>query len=167
VLKHFPGHGHASGDSHTGGVVTPSLDQLKNLDLEPYRNLVSQTPVGVMIGHMVVPDLTDGNPASLSLQAVALLRSGTGYGGPRFDGPIFTDDLSTMKAITDRYPVPEAVLKALQAGNDNALWVSDTEVPAVLDRLVAALDHHELNIADIDASVRRMAKAKALSGCPH
>src|SRR6202000_328447 len=51
VLKHFPGHGHASGDSHTGGVVTPSLAELKNLDLGPYRTLVSQAPVGVMVGH--------------------------------------------------------------------------------------------------------------------
>ena len=167
VLKHFPGHGHASGDSHTGGVVTPSLAELKNLDLGPYRTLVSQAPVGVMVGHMVVPGLTDGSPASLSPTAVTLLRTGTGYGGPAFDGPVFTDDLSTMKAITDRFTVPEAVLKALQAGNDTALWVTNSEVPAVLDRLVAALANHELSMANIDASVRRMAKAKALSGCPH
>ena len=39
VLKHFPGHGHGSGDSHTGGVVTPPLDQLQNDDLVPYRTL--------------------------------------------------------------------------------------------------------------------------------
>jgi len=167
VLKHFPGHGHASGDSHTSGVVTPSLDDLKNLDLGPYRTLVAQAPVGVMIGHMVVPGLTDGNPASLSPAAVVLLRNGTDYGGPRFDGPVFTDDLSTMKAITDKYTVPQAVLKALQAGNDTALWVTDTEIPAVLDRLEAAVDKHELTMANIDASVRRMAKAKAVSGCHH
>jgi beta-N-acetylhexosaminidase len=165
VLKHFPGHGHASGDSHTGGVTTPSLDQLKSLDLGPYRTLVAQAPVGVMIGHMVVPDLTKGGPASLSPDAVNLLRTGTGYGGPPFDGPVFTDDLSTMKAITDIYSVPEAVLKALQAGADTALWVTNTEVSAVLDRLEAAVKDHELNIDKINDSVRRMAKAKALSRC--
>jgi beta-N-acetylhexosaminidase len=165
VLKHFPGHGRASGDSHMGGVVTPSLDELKTLDLEPYRKLAGELPVGVMIGHMVVPGLTDGGPASLSPAAVNLLRAGTGYGGPPFDGPLFTDDLSTMKAITNVYKVPDAVLKALQAGADTALWVSDTEVPAVLDRLVVALDSHELNIAKIDDSVRRMAKAKGFARC--
>jgi beta-N-acetylhexosaminidase len=167
VLKHFPGHGRASGDSHTGGVVTPSLEDLKTLDLVPYQTLAAQAPVGVMIGHMVVPDLTDGNPASLSRAAVNLLRTGTAYGGQRFDGPVFTDDLSTMKAITDIYTVPEAVLKALQAGADTALWVTNTEVPAVLDRLVAALANHELSMANIDASVRRMAKAKAMNRCGH
>ena len=49
-------------------------------------------------------------PASLSPAAVNLLRTGTDYGGQPFDGPVFTDDLSTMKAITDVYSVPEAVL---------------------------------------------------------
>jgi beta-N-acetylhexosaminidase len=165
VLKHFPGHGRASGDSHTGGVVTPPLDELKSLDLGPYRTLVGQAPVGVMIGHMVVPGLTKGGPASLSPDAVNLLRTGTGYGGPPFDGPVFTDDLSTMKAITDIYNVPDAVLKALQAGSDTALWVTNTEVSAVLDRLVAAVTNHDLNIDNINESVRRMAKVKGMNRC--
>ncbi|MBV9721112.1 MAG: hypothetical protein JO082_04250, partial [Mycobacterium sp.] len=77
VLKHFPGHGRASGDSHTGGVVDPPLDDLKTLDLVPYQTLTAELPVGVMIGHMVVPGLTDGGPASLSPAAVKLLRTGT------------------------------------------------------------------------------------------
>lgn len=167
VLKHFPGHGRASGDSHKGWVVTPALPELKSLDLGPYRTLLGQLPVGVMIGHMQVPGLTGNDPASLSSAAVALLRKGSDYGGPPFNGPVFTDDLSTMKAITERYSVPEAVLKALQAGNDTALWVSTTEVPAVLDRLEAALAHGELSPPAVDASVRRMANAKAFSNCGH
>jgi beta-N-acetylhexosaminidase len=167
VLKHFPGHGHASGDSHTGGVTTPSLDELKSSDLGPYRTLVGQAPVGVMIGHMVVPDLTKGGPASLSPDAVNLLRTGSDYGGPPFDGPVFTDDLSTMKAITDIYSVPDAVLKALQAGADTALWVTNTEVSKVLDGLVAAVTDHKLNIDNVNESVRRMAKVKAMDRCGH
>ncbi len=168
VLKHFPGHGHASGDSHATGVVTPPLDELQGVDLVPYRTLVAQAPVGVMIGHMQVPGLTGSDPASLSAAAIALLRNGIGYGGPPFDGPVFTDDLGSMRAITDRYGVAEAVLKALQAGNDTALWVSTTAVPAVLDRLVSALNAGELSLPDIEASVRRMAAAKAFnSPCGH
>ncbi len=167
VLKHFPGHGRASGDSHTGEVVTPPLDDLKKLDLIPYRTLVAPAPVGVMIGHMQVPGLTGSDPASLSQAAVTLLRNGTGYGGPPFDGPVFTDDLSTMKAITDRYDVADAVLKALQAGADTALWVSTTEVPAVLDKLVSALAAGELSMPNIDASVQRMAAAKTFNRCGH
>lgn len=162
VLKHFPGHGRASGDSHATGVVTPPLDEMQGVDLVPYRTLVSQAPVGVMVGHMQVPGLTGSEPASLSAAAIALLRNGKGYGGPVFNGPVFTDDLSSMRAITDRYGIAEAVLKALQAGNDTALWVSTTAVPAVLDRLVSALNAGELSMPNIEASVRRMAAAKAL-----
>jgi beta-N-acetylhexosaminidase len=167
VLKHFPGHGHASGDSHQTGVVTPPLDDLQKLDLVPYQTLTAETPVGVMVGHMQVPGLTGDDQASLSPKAYALLRTG-GYGGPPFNGPVFTDDLSSMKAITDEYGVAQAVLKALQAGADTALWVTTTEVPAVLDQLVSALNGGELDIANIDTSVRRMAAAKAFSSpCGH
>jgi beta-N-acetylhexosaminidase len=167
VLKHFPGHGHASGDSHQTGVVTPPLDDLQKLDLLPYHTLTAQGTVGVMVGHMQVPGLTGDDQASLSPKAYALLRTG-GYGGPPFNGPVFTDDLSSMKAITDQYGVAQAVLKALQAGADTALWVTTTEVPAVLDQLVSALNGGELDIANIDASVRRMAAAKAFSSpCGH
>lgn len=54
VLKHFPGHGHGSGDSHTGGVVTPPLADLQTSDLVPYRSLVAAAPVAVMVGHLQV-----------------------------------------------------------------------------------------------------------------
>jgi beta-N-acetylhexosaminidase len=160
VLKHFPGHGHGAGDSHTGGVTTPPLAELQNDDLVPYRTLVSAAPVGVMIGHLQVPGLTGDQPASLSPAAVKLLRDGTGYAAPSFNGPVFTDDLSSMAAIKDRYGVPDAVLRALQAGIDVALWVTTDEVPAVLDRLEKATAAGELKMPAVDASVLRMVAVK-------
>ncbi len=168
VLKHFPGHGHGSGDSHTGGVTTPPLDELQHDDLVPYRTLVAEAPVAVMIGHMQVPGLTGDQPASLSLAAVQLLRGGSGYGGPPFDGPVFSDDLSSMAAINQRFGVPDAVLRTLQAGIDTALWVTTDEVPAVLDRLEKAVAAGELAMPAIDASLQRMAAVKRSgSGCGH
>ncbi|HZU46006.1 MAG TPA: glycoside hydrolase family 3 N-terminal domain-containing protein [Mycobacterium sp.] len=160
VLKHFPGHGHGSGDSHTGAVTTPPLQELQNDDLVPYRTLVSAGRVGVMIGHMQVPGLTGTQPASLSPAAVQLLRGGVGYGGPPFDGPVFSDDLSSMAAISDRFGVADAVLRTLQAGSDTALWVTTDEVPAVLDRLEKALAAGELTTPAVDKSVLRMAAVK-------
>ncbi|MCX8563282.1 glycoside hydrolase family 3 protein [Mycolicibacterium mucogenicum] len=162
VLKHFPGHGHASGDSHQGGVVTPPLARLETLDLVPYQALTTQQPVAVMVGHMQVPGLTDSDPASLSPAAYDLLRRGTYGGGPAhpFHGPVFTDDLSSMGAITQRYSVPEAVLKALQAGADTALWITTKEVPEVLDRLQQAVDSGELPTDRVDDAVRHMAVTK-------
>src|SRR4051812_4530 len=159
VLKHFPGHGHGSGDTHTGSVVTPPIGDLQNDDLIPYRTLDTQAPVGVMVGHIEVPGLTGSDPASLSPAAYALLRSGE-YGGPPFNGPVFTDDLSSMQAISDRFGVAEAALRSLQAGADVALWVTTGEVPAVLDRLEKALAAGELTMPQGDASVLRMAGMK-------
>jgi beta-N-acetylhexosaminidase len=158
VLKHFPGHGHGSGDSHTAGVVmTPPLDQLMTSDLVPYQTLTTQGPVAVMMGHLEVPGLTGDQPASLSAAAVNLLRSG-GYGGPGFNGPIFSDDLSSMAAISSRYGVAEAVLRTLQAGVDVALWITTDEVPAVLDRLESAVSAGELAMPAVEGSILRMAK---------
>jgi beta-N-acetylhexosaminidase len=162
VLKHFPGHGHGSGDSHTGAVTTPPLAELQNDDLVPYRTLTTQGPVAVMVGHMEVPGLTGTDPASLSAAAYELLRSG-GYGGPPFGGLVYTDDLSSMAAINERYGVGDAVLRALQAGADVGLWITTDEVPAVLDRLEKAVAAGELNISAVDASVQRVAAAKGSS----
>ena len=158
VLKHFPGHGHGSGDSHTAGaVMTPPLDQLMASDLVPYQTLTAEGPVAVMLGHLEVPGLTGDTPASLSPAAVNLLRSG-GYGGPGFNGPIFSDDLSSMAAISSRYGVAEAVLRTLQAGVDVALWITTDEVPAVLDRLEKAVSAGELAMPAVEGSILRMAK---------
>ncbi len=164
VLKHFPGHGHGSGDSHLGDVTTPPLDQLKASDLVPYRTLTTMPPVAVMVGHLEVPGLTTDEPTSLTPGAYQLLRSGD-YGGPPFDGLVFTDDLSSMKAISDHFGVPQAVLKALQAGADIALWVTTDEVPAVLDGLEAAVDAGQLDAKKVDASVLKIAGIKGKS--PH
>jgi len=165
VLKHFPGHGSASGDSHTGAVTTPPLDQLQDSDLVPFRNLVD-TEVGVMLGHLSVPGLTsDGLPASLSPQAVELLRDGTGYDAPPFTGVIFTDDLSGMKAITDRFDIADAVEQALKSGVTSALWLTTDDVPRVLDHLEDAVAKGRLPQSQVDASVLTVARAKGAVSC--
>ncbi|PQM46172.1 Putative O-methyltransferase [Mycobacterium talmoniae] len=97
---------------------------------------------------------------SYVVEAVRLLREGTGYHGPAFDGPVFSDDLSSMAAISEHYGVPDAVLHSLQAGVDVALWVTTDEVGAVLDRLEQAVGAGELTTPAVDASLRRVAAIK-------
>ncbi|MEV0771683.1 glycoside hydrolase family 3 N-terminal domain-containing protein [Nocardia salmonicida] len=166
VIKHFPGHGSGSGDSHTGAVTTPPLDQLQNTDLVPFRDLVN-SGAAVMVGHLDVPGLTDpGVPASISPAAMTLLREGTGYGAPPFNGPIFTDDLSGMAAITARMSIVDAVEATLLAGADNALWISSDAVPQVLDRLEQSVSSGKLPADRVDTSVLRMARYKGVAlGC--
>lgn len=165
VIKHFPGHGSASGDSHTGAVTTPPLAQLLTSDLVPFQGL-ADTGVGVMLGHLEVPGLTAPNvPASVSPDAVALLRTGVGYGAPAFTGPIFTDDLSGMRAITDRFGIADAVAAALRAGVDIALWLTTAEVPRVLDHLEKLVENGELSLTRIDEAVVTIARAKGVAPC--
>ncbi|WP_280261350.1 glycoside hydrolase family 3 N-terminal domain-containing protein [Nocardia wallacei] len=162
VMKHFPGHGSGSGDSHTGAVRTPPLDQLQQVDLVPYRKLIG-SGAGVMVGHLDVPGLTEpGTPASISPQVMSLLRQGTGYGAAPFDGPIFTDDLSGMAAITSRMGIEEAVAAALEAGADNALWINSDAVTRVLDRLEQEVAEGRLPMRQVDDSVLRMARYKGI-----
>ncbi|MGQ4598066.1 glycoside hydrolase family 3 N-terminal domain-containing protein [Nocardia sp. R6R-6] len=166
VMKHFPGHGSGSGDSHTGAVRTPPLAQLQTVDLVPFRQLID-SGAGVMVGHLDVPGLTTPNvPASISPEAMALLREGRGYGAAPFQGPIFTDDLGGMAAITSRMSIEDAVEAALVAGADSALWITTDAVGQVLDRLEQAVAAGRLPMAQVDASVLRLAAFKgALPHC--
>lgn len=160
VIKHFPGHGSGSGDSHTGAVTTPPLDQLIQSDLVPFAAL-TQTGVGVMVGHLDVPGLTTpGVPASISPAAMTLLRDGVGYGAAPFTGPIFTDDLSGMAAITDRLGIVAAVEAALVAGADVALWLTTDQVPQVLDNLEDAVATGRLAAAEVDQAAATVARFK-------
>ncbi|MFF3221694.1 glycoside hydrolase family 3 N-terminal domain-containing protein [Nocardia suismassiliense] len=166
VLKHFPGHGSGSGDSHRGAVRTPPLESMQTVDLAPFRALIG-SGAGVMVGHLDVPGLTTPDvPASISPQVMTLLREGRGYGAAPFQGPIFTDDLGGMAAITNRLSIADAVEAALVAGADNALWITTDAVPSVLDQLEQAVATGRLPAAQVDASVLRMAAFKgALPRC--
>lgn len=163
VLKHFPGHGHAGGDSHRGPVSTPPLGTLRGDDLRPYATLLgpggplANGRTGVMVGHLDVPDLTAGTPASVSPAAYTLLRGDYG-----FDGLVLTDDLGAMKAITDTLTLPQAVLAALRAGADMALWTSGAPPAPILDGLVEVEAAGQLDRTATATSVARILAAKGV-----
>lgn len=157
VFKHFPGHGRASGDSHTQDVVTPSLDELKTYDLIPYGQALSETDGAVMVGHMIVPGLgTDGVPSSIDPATYQLLRSGDYPGGVPFDGVIYTDDLSGMSAISSTHSPAEAVLASLKAGADQALWIDYGSLGSAIDRVDAAVSSGEYPQEQMLASALRV-----------
>jgi beta-N-acetylhexosaminidase len=161
VFKHFPGHGHANGDSHQGRVSTPPLDRLRADDLRPYADLVGTGAAAVMVGHLDVPGLTDGLPTSLTPATYRLLRDDY-----RFDGLVVTDDLGAMKAVTGTFTLPEAVLRALAAGADAGLWSSGAQdaagIAPVLDLLEKALADGRLDPAANDRAVTRVLAAKGV-----
>ncbi|MCQ9352661.1 glycoside hydrolase family 3 protein [Corynebacterium sp. 153RC1] len=150
VFKHFPGHGRANGDSHTGEVVTPPLSELENLDLRPYTKDLFIPGSGVMMGHMVVPGLGDPTPSTLNPVAYQLLREGKGFGGV-----VYTDDLSGMRAISDILPVEQAVVASLRAGADRALWVSTQDLVPAIDAVVRSVESGEYPLEQLVASAKR------------
>ncbi|MBN9109182.1 MAG: glycoside hydrolase family 3 protein [Pseudonocardia sp.] len=165
TLKHFPGHGHSTGDSHKGRVSVPPLDQLRRADLLPYRDLVGPgkplygTKIAVMVGHLDVPGLTTDLPSSLTPAVYQLLRDQYG-----FDGMVVTDDLGAMKAISAQFTVPQATVRALAAGADMALSSDITSPGPVLDALEKALADGTISAADNDAAVARILTNKGLCG---
>ena len=167
VYKHFPGHGHGSGDSHTGVVRTPPLSSLITSDLVPYKTLLRNPGnAGVMVGHLIVPGLTGPEtPASISPRAMTMLRTGKPYGGPAFNGVVFSDDLSGMAAISERYPIEQAALMSIKAGGDIALWITTDRVSAVLDAMQRAVSAGTLTQARVDRSVVRILRAKGVLHC--
>ncbi|UEA61294.1 glycoside hydrolase family 3 protein [Gordonia otitidis] len=167
VYKHFPGHGHGSGDSHTGVVRTPPLSSLITSDLVPYRTLLRDPGnAGVMVGHLIVPGLTgEETPSSISPRAMTMLRTGKPYGGPAFNGVVFSDDLSGMAAISERYPIEQAALMSIKAGGDIALWITTDRVSAVLDAMQRAVTAGTLTQARVDRSVVRILRAKGVLHC--
>lgn len=153
VFKHFPGHGMASADSHDSLPVTKSIDAMSE-DLLPYRELL-HLHSGVMIGHLVVPGLSDGLPGSLSRNTInSLLRESLG-----FDGIVFTDALN-MGAIADHFTSTEAALLALEAGADVVMISGAAKVPKLLDSLQRALQSGRLSRINIERSALKILNLK-------
>lgn len=148
VIKHFPGHGAASGDSHLGTVTTPPLEVLDRTELKVYAVALQHLPTAaVMVGHLTVPGLSSGDlPASLDPAVYALLRRG-GYAegtAPPFTGVVYTDDLSGMLAVPAHMSTAEAARAAFAAGADRLLWSSGDHITDTIDLIQHALDSGEI-----------------------
>lgn len=128
-LKHFPGIGKGTGDTHYGSsVINEPLEKLTREDLAPYIKLANQAK-GVMIGHAVYPQIEDPHlPASLSAKiSTEILRDVVG-----FKGAAISDDME-MHAVADLGTEEEIVERALMAGNDVVLFCSHIErVPDIV-----------------------------------
>jgi len=113
VIKHMPGHGRATVDSHLElPIVAASRDDLSNRDFPPFAAL-ADLPLG-MTAHVLYPALDPDNPATLSETVIEdVIRGHIG-----FDGLLFTDDLSMQAMGGD---IGQRAAKALAAGCDVAL----------------------------------------------
>ena len=110
-VKHFPGHGGLSIDSHLDlPVLKKTKKELYNFELIPFKNAIKNKVPTMMIGHIEIPSI-EKRPASISKEVLQnLLRKELKYGGL-----IITDDL-LMKAIAKNYALKEASREAILAG---------------------------------------------------
>lgn len=164
VLKHFPGQGCASADSHLG---LTDITQCWNAetDLKPYADIFRQGwPGAVMVGHLFQGNLDAALPATLSKNIVTgLLRQGLGW-----QGVVISDDIQ-MKSISEGRELKDVMAQAIEAGIDililgnNLEW--DPELPAKAWAAIRALvDEGRLTEARIAESWQRIAELHAAYG---
>ncbi|MEX2511710.1 MAG: glycoside hydrolase family 3 N-terminal domain-containing protein [Cyclobacteriaceae bacterium] len=158
--KHFPGHGDTDLDSHyTTPVINNSKERIMDIDLHPYRELIQEGLMSVMVAHLHVPGLgSEPNiPTTLSHAVVTdLLKDKMG-----FKGLIFTDALN-MKGVSSLYKPGEVDLMALMAGNDILLYAED--VPKSKKLILEAVGSGKISKEEIDGRVMKILNAKYWAG---
>lgn len=162
TFKHFPGLGRATGPTNgntdTGTATSPPLQDLEQNDLKPYETVINQGLAAVMVGNQTVPNLTNGLPASLSVDAYSLLR--TKYG---FTQVIFTDEIADAKAVSTTQPTAgDAVIAALKAGADMPLInvTNQQQVDAVIAAVTKAVLDGRLSESQLNTSLTRVLQLK-------
>jgi len=161
VIKHFPGHGNVSDDSHkTLPIDESNLEALESTHLPPFRAGLSVGAPVVMLSHVAYPAISDDQiPASLSPDIIAYLREEL-----LFDGVVLTDAMD-MKAVTGKkYQVAQASLEAINAGVDLLLITSPKQAQSTHAKLVEAVTANTLSMERVDQSVRRVLMLKAQNG---
>jgi beta-glucosidase len=152
--KHFPGHGDTAVDSHLDLPVLPhDRARLDRIELAPFRAAIAAGVDSIMTAHLLLPELDDRDPATLSAPILTdLLRRDLGY-----EGLIVTDAL-VMQAIAARYGAAEAAVLAFEAGADILLMPADPD--AALDALEEAVLSGRIAEARLAESLGRIWQAK-------
>ena len=156
-VKHFPGHGDTSVDSHINlPSVNKSMDDLKNFELIPFVKAIENKVEIIMVGHILYPQIDPNKPSTMSPKLIeGLLRRQLAY-----QGVVVSDDM-TMGAIVENNTIEESVLSFIQAGGDIALVCHGRENPAkIIDRLEKAINDGQLRQGQIDEKLYRIITLK-------
>ena len=174
-LKHFPGHGNTSTDSHTGFPrIEGTYEELAAAELVPFKACTDSGADAVMTAHIQYPGIETGTytsissgqqvclPATLSKTIITdILRGKMG-----FEGVVITDAMN-MDAIAANFSVLDAAKLALNAGVDLILMPVNVQDKAGIDKLeayihdvAAMVDSGEIDPAMVDAAVKRVLTMK-------
>jgi len=155
ALKHFPGHGGTTTDSHEdAAVVNGNLEELEAVELQPFVSGIAAGTDFVMAGHLRVPEVTgDDTPASLSSVMITdILRGKLGF------NKIVITDAMNMGAVTNYYDSGQAAVMAIQAGDDMILMPENFQ--AAYQGVVEAVYDGSISKDRLDESVRRILSVK-------
>lgn len=156
AAKHFPGHGRTSTDSHLQlPTLQVSLADLRAHDLPPFEAVIRAGSKALVTAHIRLPDLTGGEPATVSRAALTgLLRDELGFGGA-----IVTDALD-MGALANGIGMVEGAVRAVAAGADLLCLGTDQGpgiVEAVRSGLVAAVEQGRIARTRLEEAASRAA----------
>lgn len=151
VLKHFPGHGSSSGDTHEGFVDVS--DTWNKKELEPYKALIDEAPM-IMTAHIFNSRLDAKYPATLSFETnTKLLREELG-----FEGVVVSDDMQ-MGAIAKHYDLKQGVTLAINAGVDMLLFANQllhVDTSELIDIIFSQIKSGEISYERIIESNKRI-----------
>jgi len=152
-VKHFPGHGDTSVDSHYDlPVITKTKEELKQFEVQPFVQAIDEQADSIMIGHLLIPDIDDKYPASLSKAIITdWLRNELHY-----DGVVLTDDM-TMGGITKKLSISEAAIQTIKAGTDILLVGHDAASQnEIWNKVKEAVNQGTISEDRLDESVERI-----------
>ena len=160
ALKHFPGHGSSTADSHLG--LTDVTDTWSRVELEPYGRIIKAGQAdAVMTAHVFIANMDDQYPATLSRVTIrGILRGELNY-----DGVVISDDMQ-MGAIVSHYGFGMAIRKAIEAGVDilvfanNSVYEEDVAGRAI-EVIRGLIQAGTISEERIDESYRRIQRLKS------
>lgn len=153
TLKHFPGHGSVSGDSHVSVPTTGmGVDEWRASQAPPFQAGIDAGAEFVMLGHLRYATV-DTVPATLSAVWVGILRDELG-----FDGIIVTDDMTMLEHSGEPAYADQAAnaVAALAAGTTLLLYVGPADVGRIVASVAAAVREGRVRVSTIDDAARRL-----------
>lgn len=166
VLKHFPGHGTATADTHHAFSSTPDMESLMARDFVPYQQLAN-SGAAVMIGHLTIPGYSKDStrPASLDRRVVVdLLQDRLGV-----RPALVISDALEMQAIAANWSISAAAVQSLAAGVDIVIFSGASGAERVIAEIVSAVADGRLLESRLREAVERYATtntAQFLAHCP-
>ena len=163
TMKHFPGHGNTATDSHmTLPTVTRTLDEVRDIELAPFRHLIANGVNGAMVGHLYFPAIEKVKNTSSSLSrgvVTDLLKDQMG-----FKGLIFTDGLD-MKGVSEKVRQDSVPYVAFMAGND--VLILPTNIPFAIKTIKAAAERDPRAASRLEESCKKILRYKYRVGLNH